>query len=71
MLTKLFVILGTIIIGLFILYVQFTSTWNCNMQLDLGMRDLNDRKAAFLEDQQKLIMGAMMAAPAEEPVPTF
>lgn len=60
---KLFlIVLGlglTILAGLFVLDTQVTSTWSCTGTLDIGMRELNDRKAAFIERQQQMLLDAL------------
>ena len=66
---KLFIVLGMVIVGLFIFDPQLTSTWSCNAEFDLGMRDLNSRKASYLEQQQNALLRALEdveKAPLEE-----
>lgn len=53
---KIVVLVGMIAIGLFIFDPQFTSTLSCTAGFDAGMRDLNDRRAEYLERQQDWLL---------------
>jgi hypothetical protein len=71
---KIVAVLGLLIIGVFILQPQITSKLSCtyDMEADLGMQELNQRKADYLERQQaqqQQILDSL--APTEEaPAPT-
>ena len=60
--TWLFAVLGLAVVSLWLLEVQVTGSYT--FQVDLGMKELNNRKAAFMEAGQEAMLKAMTAPPA-------
>lgn len=65
--SKLVACLGLLILGCYLLEFQVASS--CTAEINFGMRELNNRKAAFMERQQDLV-GEMLKAEPDEDAPS-